>query len=69
MFWSGNHRWDARTVFSDDPLVCGDTPPRLRDDPKFPRSVLQAKIYGSVEALERIKIVRRRDSADEPAAD
>jgi hypothetical protein len=37
MFGSSNHGWDARTVFSDDPLVCRDVPPRLCDDLKFGR--------------------------------
>lgn len=28
MFGAGNRAWDARTIFSDDPLSPGDVPPR-----------------------------------------
>lgn len=51
MFWADNHRWDARTRFSDDPFVSGDVPPHIRDDLKIRTAENQAKIYGSIEAL------------------
>ena len=54
MFWTDNHRWDARTPFSDDPFSWRDVPPYNHDDLKIGYENLQAKIYGRVEALARI---------------
>lgn len=49
-----NQCWDARTIFSDDPLVSKDMTPRLHDELKFDERNNQAKIYRSIEPLERI---------------
>lgn len=60
---AGNHRWDARTVFSDDPLAGGGITPHIRDDLKFNGGDVQAKIYGLYEALARIGQATRPNHA------
>lgn len=52
-----NQCWDARLIFSDDPLASKDMTPRLRDELKFDDGNIQAKIYRSIEPLERISSV------------
>jgi hypothetical protein len=44
-------------VFSDDPLASRDMTPRLHDELKFKDGNTQAKIYRSIEPLERISSV------------
>ena len=62
MSGAGNRGWDARTIFSDDPLGCEDVPPRRRDQ----RKIHVPQCTQNINQCETNQRDRPRGSVDDP---